>query len=169
MMASCNTGEIEGLALSYEELAAIPDNVVEEMLNAEAKIVIAAHKKSIRTLGLYKSGILEGSIEALNKSSREENGNRRYVTVYPMGTHHKYNGIQKRKVFSRSKHNTIHVYGGGTKTASSGEVGFIHEFGAPGRNIKATNWMKKANDSCAGEAVAAAMSIYDAWLKSINL
>ena len=49
------------------------------------------------------------------------------------------------------------------------EVGFIHEFGAPGRRIKASGWMEKANEACADEAAMAAEEVYNKFLDNNNL
>lgn len=164
-MAKFNATGIEGLCLSFEEFAAIPDSVVDEMLDAEAGIVVKAHKRSIRSLGLVDSGKLESSIKAHKKVGRGQ----RYILVYPSGAHHKYSGVEKTKVYKVSKHGRTYTTGGGIKTATSGDVGFVHEFGAPKRGIKASQWMLKANEQCADEAVGAAMTVYDEWLKSIDL
>ena len=47
-MATFNATGIEGLDLSLEEFAAIPDNVVEEMLDAAGQVVVRHHKAQIR-------------------------------------------------------------------------------------------------------------------------
>lgn len=49
------------------------------------------------------------------------------------------------------------------------EVGFIHEFGAPVRHIKASGWMERANEECADEAAGHAEEVYDQFLKKNNL
>lgn len=43
-MATFNAKGIEGLSLSMEEFAAIPDSVVEEMLNAAGTVVVRHHQ-----------------------------------------------------------------------------------------------------------------------------
>ena len=55
-MATFNATGIEGLDLSLEEFAAIPDNVVEEMLDAAGQVVVRHHKAQIRAQGLVHSG-----------------------------------------------------------------------------------------------------------------
>ena len=65
----------------------------------------------------------------------------------------------------------IEVYPRGIRKngVRNAEVGFIHEYGAPGRHIPAKNWMKAANEGCADKATDAAFEVYDKFLKSKNL
>ena len=49
------------------------------------------------------------------------------------------------------------------------EIAFIHEFGAPRRNIKASEWMRKANEAATVEAINAAEKVYDNFLRSKKL
>lgn len=69
------------------------------------------------------------------------------------------------------KGRTIEVYPRGVRKngVRNAEVGFIHEYGAPGRHIPAKNWMKTANENCADKATDAALKVYDEFLKSKNL
>ena len=72
-MAMFNATGIEGLDLSLEEFAAIPDSVVEEMLDAAGQVVVRHHKAQIRAQGLVHSGKLAGSIEAHKKAGSARN------------------------------------------------------------------------------------------------
>ncbi len=167
-MARFNATGIAGLQLSFEEFARMPDTVIDDILKAESKVVVKAHKAMLRSLGLYKTGKLEASIEGIDKVTSAKGG-QRYVLVYPVGTHHKYAGREKTKGYKRSKSGSTYTYGGGSKTATANDVGFIHEYGAPKRGIKAKQWMRRANDKCEPEVEAAGMAVYDDWLKSLNL
>lgn len=164
-MAKFNATGIEGLELSFDEFERMPEKVIDDILDAEARVVVSAHKASISSLGLVDSGKLRDSIKAHKKVG----GGKRYVLVYPEGTHHTYNGVKKTKAYIRSKHGRTYTYGGGTKVATNNDVGFVHEFGAPKRGIKASQWMETANQRSADEIAAAAYTVYDNWLKSINL
>ena len=164
-MATFRCDDIEGLTLSMEEVAEIPENVVYEILDAQGKVVAKAHRESIRRHGLRKTGMLESSIKHIRKMRLGT----RYVLVYPTGTHHEYTGVEKTGVYSRSKSNRTYTYGGGSKKASNSDVGFVHEFGAPYRNIKATGWMREANEMSAEATTRAGFEVYDKWLKSKNL
>ena len=148
MMARFDAKGIEGLELSLQELAEIPDEVVEEMLDAAAEVTVRAHKNEIRALGLVDTGMLAGSIKPVKKAGGRSNDFKRHVLVYPAGKR----GTRKRK-----------------KDVTNSEVGFVHEFGAPKRGIPARQWMRKANEKCAPEVEAAEFAVYDRWLKSKNL
>ena len=170
-MPRFNTTGIDGLRLDFEKFAALPDDVVEDILDAGAKVVVKAHKASVRkllskTLDSKTRGTLEKAIKAHKKA---EPRGKQYILVYPTGAHHKYKRREVTKVYSRSKHGTTYTVGGDMKTAPANEVGFVQEFGAPKRGIKATQWMLKANEASADEMAAAEFAAYDNWLKSINL
>jgi hypothetical protein len=171
-VAKFNATGIDGLRLDFEKFAVIPDDVVEGILDAGAKVVVRAHKASVRkllskTLDSKTRGLLEKSIKA-HKKAKDRNGNR-HVLVYPEGPHHKYKRREVTKVYSRSKHGRTYTVGGDVKTVPANEVGFIQEYGAPKRNIKATQWMLRANESSADDMAAAEFAVYDNWLKSNNL
>lgn len=163
-MGFSSTG-IDGMILSFEQLSAMPDEVVENILDAGAVVVVSAHKASIQAEGLIDTGVLKESIKAHKK---RDNG-RRYVLVYPEGPHHKYNRKEVTKTYANSKHGRAYTVGGDEKAVTANEVGFIQEFGAPKRHIRATQWMLKANEMSAGTMAAAEYAVYDDWLKSINL
>lgn len=168
-MAKFNAEGIDGLMLSLQEFQEIPDDVVEEMLEAAAKVVVDAQKKSIQSLGLVESGKLIKSIKAHSKVGKIDGVRKRYVLVYPTGKHGTRNRKLVIKKYKRSKHGRTYTVGGDTVAVTNNEVGFIHEFGAPKRGIPAKQWMRKANESCAEKMVNAEFVIYDKWLKSKDL
>jgi hypothetical protein len=168
-MATLHCEGIEGLALSLEEFQKIPDSVVEEMLQAGGKVVADAQRAELRSLGLVHSGKLAQSIEIHLKSGGRDNGNRCHAVVYPEGSNHSYRSRVKTRAYKRSKHGRTYTVGGGRKTASNAEVGFIQNYGAPGRGIAATNWMEHANEKSADACVQAMTAVYEAWLASLDL
>ena len=168
-MAQFNAQGIDQLALSFEEFAAIPDDVVEEMLVEGGKVVVEAHKRSIQTLGLVDSGKLRNSIKAHSKVRTKNGVRERYVLVYPEGKHGDRNRKKVTKTYKRSKSGRTYTVGGDTVEVTNNEVGFIHEFGAPRKGIPAKQWMAKANEASAEEMVSAEYAVYDRWLKSLNL
>lgn len=155
--------------LSLEEFSKIPDDVVEDMLDAAGKVVVAAQQSKIRSLGLVESGRLLSSVRAFPKAGNRRNGWNRYVLVYPYGKH----GDRKRravtKTYKSSKSGRQYTVGGDIVDVTNNEVGFIHEFGAPKRGIPAKQWMRAANEECAEAVSAAEFAVYEKWLKSINL
>ena len=168
-MAKFNAEGIEGLELSLEEFAQIPDAVVEEILNAGAEVVVKAQKNKIKELGLVDTGKLEQSIKAFPKVGRKRENWNRYVLVYPSGKHGTWNRKAVTKKYKRSKHGRTYTVGGDTKVVTNNDVGFVLEFGAPKRGIKAYQWMRKANEASASAMEKAQFEVYDRWLKSLNL
>ena len=156
---------LDGLVLDLDELAELDDDVIFDMLEAAGEVVAEAQRQKITSLGLVDTGLLRDSIKVDHKM-RGYMGGVRYINVYPQGAHHVYQSRVKTKAYKRSKHGRTYTYGGGTKTATAAEVAFIHEFGAPGRNIPAKQWMRTANEECADEAVSAEFKVYDDYLKS---
>lgn len=162
-MARFNATGIEGLNISFEQFQKIPDSVVDNMLAAGGKVIVAEQKRSAAALGLRRTGTFISSIQMFPKVS---NGTR-YVLVYPYGSHHKYSGRVKTKTYARSKHGTTYTTGGGSKTTTNNDIGFIHEFGGHGNAAK--NWMKNANARATDEMLSEMLRVYDDWLKTINL
>lgn len=135
---------IEGLnelVLDMDELAELPDDVLSEMLYAGAEIVTEAHRSKVQSIGLVETGQLRDSISSSSKIKRTKNT--RSVDIYPQGT--REDGVR------------------------NAEVGFIYEYGAPGRGIAARQWMRAANEQAEDAAGEAAEAVYDNYLRSKNL
>lgn len=146
------TEGLEELLGDLKKVMELPDRVQEDMLNAEADVVVQAQKDMIERLGLTDSFQLRDSIARNRKvSSDSKNGIGKYLDIYPQGTRER--GKEgKRKKYGRNA-----------------EVGFIYEYGAPERKIKAYNWMKSANEKSEEQAVEEAAGVYDEFLKKNNL
>ena len=168
-MAAFNAEGIEGLGLSFEQFAEIPDDVVDEMLEAGGKVTVEAHKQSIQALGIVDTGALRDSIVAHKKVGQRHGTRQRYVVVYPSGKHGKRNRRAVTKKYKRSKHGRTYTVGGDTVDVRNSEVGFIHEFGAPHKGIPAKGWMQKANLAAADDVAAAEMAVYHNWMDDIDL
>ena len=168
-MAKFNAQGIDGLALSMEEFAEIPDEIVEEMLLAGGEVVAEAQKRSILQLGLTDSRKLMKSIRAVPKVGLVDGIRKLFVLVYPYGKHHAYFRKAETRTYKNSKSGRTYTVGGKMQNVTNSEVGFIHEFGAPKRNIPARQWMRKANEASADAMTAAEFSVYDRWLRSKGL
>ena len=168
-MARFNAQGIEGLELSLEQFAQIPDDVVEAMLKAGGEVVVAAHKRSIETLGLMDTKKLRDSIKAHPKVITKDGVKMRSVLVYPTGKRGTRNRKKVTKTYKNSRHGRTYTVGGDTVDVTNNEVGFIHEFGAPERGIPASQWMRTANEASADATTAAEFEVYDEWAKSLNL
>lgn len=143
------TDGIDALLRDLMGVAVLPDSVAAEMLEAEAKVVVKSQQDSARKAGLVDTGKMIESIRP-GKTVKASDGT--YLDVYPQGTHHTY----------RSRDS-------GKKAVRNAEVAYVHEFGAPQRGIKATEFISKANAAAADEATAAAAEVLDKFLKSNNL
>ena len=163
--------DLEGLIFDMDELANIPDTVLEEMLLAGGEVIVKEQRASIRKHKLYKSGLLESSIQIGKKVKTKSSayGLERYVDIYPQGRHHTYRRRIITRTYKRSKSGRTYSFGGNVVPVMTSEIAFIHEFGAPRRNIKASEWMRKANEAATVEAINAAEKVYDNFLRSKKL
>lgn len=144
-MATFSCNDIDGLILSMEEFARLPDNAIEDILVAGAEVVRKAHVEAIGSTFQQRTGQLMKSPAIV---IRRDKGPVAYI--YPRGNHHIY-----------------HAKGGGSTVASDQDVGFVHEFGGHGN--PATAWMLNANEKCAEATVDAEEKALDKWLNSLNL
>ena len=143
--------EIDGLddlLLSFRELAQIPDEVVDNMLNAQADIAAAAQQEEAKKMlvGDYVTGTTALSIK---KGKIKLKNGQRVLYVTPTGTRKR----GKRKI---------------SKTRNA-EIAFINEYGYPGRRIPARPFIRTANERTAAQQEKAALKAYDDYLKSKGL
>lgn len=117
-----------------------------QILEAQADIVEPALKASLSSEGLVDTGQLRDSI---GRSTRK-NGTE--IRIGPSGVHH-------RKV-SRS---------GRVQVLRNGHLGYIYEYGAPGRGIRPRKWMSKTISRTRGKALDAAEAANDQYLKKHNI
>lgn len=161
-MARIETNGLDALMFDLAELAAMPDSVGDAMLDAGAKVIVQGHMEELSSQGLIKTGKLRGSVQARNK---RHTASERYVLVYPYGAHHAYNarsGSYTKMNWGRT--GETRVKGGGMKTATNNDVGFVHEFGGHGNRPR--QWMRIANEKNIDKAVDAEYRVYDDYLKS---
>ena len=152
------SSDVGQLMLDMQQIAEIPEDVIDEMLQAGSKVGVEAMRRSLRRMGLVKTGQLADSLVAVRKVDKY---GRIYYEVYPKGRRkaepHVLTVANIRRV------DPLHTY---AEPPTNNEVGFVLEFGAPKRGIKARQWMRKANEESADDVVAAEFKVYDDWLKS---
>lgn len=138
-MASLSVNGLDEYAFGLEELANIPDSVIQEMLEAEGEVIKKGQEQTARTMlqGPHYEGGVAGSITVGNMK-RSRSGRIVYVTF--KGTQHK---------------NRV------------AEIAFINEFGK--KNQPARPFIREANEKNAGAAVDAAEEVYNEYLKSKGL
>lgn len=144
---------IDEICASFAKVVQIPDSVKGDMLNAGADVIVSAQKASAPK----NTGKMSESIKKKPPLLSYSGGS---IMITLDGTHHTNKS-------GRSRYRNRGARGGGA--TPNAEVGFIQEFGAPGRNIKATEWMKKANEANAEKAVQAEAAIHDNWLTKSGL
>ena len=140
-MASFNATGIDGLRLSLEELADLPEAVLLDMLKAEGEVVEQAQRGELAAFA--RTHQLEQSVSASGELKRDRAGTP-YISVYPKGVRRD----------------------GKTRNA---EVGFVQEYGAPRRGVKPRQWMRRANAKAEGAAARAEEQVYQDWLDGLGL
>lgn len=135
-MAVFSTSYFDRYALDFEELASIPDDVLDSMIEAEAEIIKEGQAQSAATMlqGPYYKGGIVRSLK-IGKVKRSRDGREVFVTFE--GTQH------------------------GNRVA---EIAFVNEFGKQGQ--PARPFIREANEKNSDKAVDAAAKIYDQYLKS---
>ena len=132
---------LDSLELSMKEIAEIPDNVKDEMLQAQAAVVVPVMRARAQAYGLKDTGLMIDSIKP-GKPKKTKTGRALYVT--PQG---------KRRRGQKDTRNT--------------EIAFIGEYGT--KKVRARPFMREAVEATAEQAEQAALQVYDRWLKSKNL
>lgn len=144
-MANMEVNGLDGLLDDLEALAGLPDSVGEDILNAEADVIVSAQREEIgrRWRGPYSEGI---SAHAVKKGPVKRKGPGQSISIYPQGT-------RKRR-------------GNSVRNA---EIAFINEFGAPGRGISARPAIAAANAKAEQAAADAGERVFNAYLDSKTL
>ena len=150
-MAKVEFKGIDEISLSLKEIEELPDEVIDEMLNARADVIVEAQRAEARKLGKeyrnkaqakdYSTGLTARSIQ---KGKIKVKDGKRVLYITPVG--------------SRRRGKTV------TRNA---EIAFLNEFGT--RTIQARHFLRKANERSADAAVAAEYEVYSRWLESRGL
>lgn len=140
-MAEIGFSGLDELMLSMEEIAQIPDEVQDAMLNAQADVVTAAQKVRARAYGVQDTGLV---ISSIKKGKPKRKKGVRVIYITPSGTRRR-----------------------GKQTVRNAEIAFINEYGD--RRQRARPFIRDANEACAEATTQAGFEVYDKWLKSKNL
>ena len=152
------SSDVGQLMLDMQQIAEIPEDVIDEMLQAGSKVGVEAMRRSLRRMGLVKTGQLADSLVAVRKVGKD---GRIYYRAYPKGRRKSENSALT--VASIRRVNPLRSH---AKPPTNNEVGFVLEFGAPKRGIEARQCMRTANEESADDVVTAEFKVYDDWLKS---
>lgn len=141
-MAEFRAVGLDELSFSLQEIAEIPEDIQDEMLNAQGDIVAQEQQATARRYGIQRTGTLIRSIKP-GKVKLNKHGSR-VLYVTPVG--------------SRVR--------GGKKTTNA-EIAFLNEYGTRGQ--RARPFMRDANERSAKAATQAAADIYYRWQESRGL
>lgn len=124
-MGSAATIGLDDLISDFAALAELPDSVIDAMLTAEADVIEPEQHRTAKGMGVYRTGVTEGSIKRTKIKSGKGG---RYLSIYPQGKNSDGN--------------------------PNAEVGFLNEFGKKGQParpfIDTAN--KNKTDQAVGEA-----------------
>ena len=143
-MARVEFSGIDELSLSLKEVAELPDEVIDAMLDARADVVVAAQRQAAERMlkGPYDPGETARSIKKGKPKLRDS---QRVLYVTPTGS-------RKR---------------GKAKAVRNAEIAYENEYGKKG--VPARNFIRTANESCADAATAAEFEVYSRYLEKKGL
>lgn len=169
-MANIDFHGLDELRLSIQQVAELPDEVVDEMLNAAADITVEAQRAEAEKLGMYAgrtthnntrdtsaTNFLRGQAKSYSTGATARSIKKGKVKTNAYGTRVLY--ITPTGSRTRGKKNP--------KKIRNAEIAFLNEYGT--RTINARGFIRKANELSAAEATAAQAAVYDRFLKSKNL
>lgn len=146
--------DVYGIADLYSDLAALsflPDSVSEDILNAEADVIVEAQQDYMEKMqrGPQSTGISAKSVKK-GKVKRGKKGP--YISIYPHGSRKRGKGKRgKKKIYD----------------VRNAEIAFINEYGRRGQAPRPA--IQTANELAAGKATEAGEKVYQAYLDSKNL
>lgn len=142
-MAKVEMDGLGELALAFDQIANLPDEVIDEMLNAQADIVVAAQVEEANRMlaGPYATGTTAMSVR---KGKIKVKNAQRVIYVTPTGT-------RKR----------------GKAAVRNAEIAFLNEYGT--RRIPARPFIRTANERTAPDQERAALDVYAKYLDSKGL
>jgi HK97 gp10 family phage protein len=132
--------ELEGF---FENMAAMPNDVINKMLHAEADIAVKAQKRTAKSMlkGPYAHNpvkLAESIVKGKIKNTKDGKS-----------LHIVFKGSRKR----------------GNIVTPNAEIAFLNEFGKRGQNPRP--FIKTANEECAEEALDSAGKVFDEFLNSL--
>lgn len=148
-MAGFRCNGMDELNISLAQLAQTPEETQYSMLEAGAAVLVAKWQEMLKAM--KRTGQLIESIKAKRKTGDDGP----YVLVTPDGRHpSEYRGIRKTKKMGNYK-------------KTNAEVAYVLEYGTP--RMAARHWMETANEEASDAVVAAEATVWDEYLKSLNL
>ena len=145
-MAEFRADGIDQLMLSLEDVANMPEEVQDEMLNAGADALIPIQRQKVRQYGIYDMDNHETKhvADSIGKSRPKSRKGVRVIYVTPKGSRRR-----------------------GKKTTRNAEILFVNEFGKRGQ--KGRPAIRDATEEAANDVAQAEMQVWDNYLKEKNL
>jgi len=152
---------MQGLIEFFGDMSTIPDDIADEMLKAGAEVTKTKMVNAVRSKFPDGTGQMADSI-TVGKPKNDHST----IDIYFKGTRKPItaksdSGNDTQKRYKRKAGDIVAV--------RNAEVAFINEYGAPRKNIAATNFIEKAVNEAADPAIDAVVKIYDKHLNKINL
>lgn len=145
---------LDEVALSLKQVAELPDEVIDEMLNARADVVVAAQQAEARKLGT----------EYRNKNQKKNYSTGKTALSIKKGKIKVKDGV--RILFVTPTGSRVRGKKGQFVTRDA-EIAFLNEYGT--KTIQARSWLRAANEKCADEALKVEMAVYDRYLQEKGL
>lgn len=130
--------------LSLQEIAEIPEEVQDEMLQAGAEVVAQAQREKVKAYGIYDGSSPKHVADSIKPGKVKLKKGQRVIYVTPTGSRRR-----------------------GRTSTRNAEILFVNEYGKRGQ--KARPAVRDANEACAEETVSAQMAVYDKHLRSKDL
>ena len=146
-MAEFHADGIDGLILSLQELASIPEEVQDAMLNAGADVLVPVQRAKVKRYGIYDMSNVETRhvADSIKKGKpKNKRGGGRVIYVTATG--------------SRTRGNIV------TRNA---EILFVNEFGR--RNQKGRPAIRDSTEEAADAVAAAEQEVWNQHLADLNL
>ena len=143
-MAEFSCNGLDDLMLSLQEIAAIPEEVQDEMLRAGADVVAQAQREKVKAYGIYDGSSPRHVADTIKPGRVKLKKGQRVIYVTPTGSRRR-----------------------GKSVTRNAEILFVNEYGKRGQ--KARPAIRDANEESAEATTAAEAAILDKWMKSKNL
>lgn len=143
-MAEFSCNGLDDLMLSLQEIAAIPEEVQDEMLQAGANVVAQAQREKVKAYGIYDGSSPRHVADTIKPGRVKLKKGQRVIYVTPTGSRRR-----------------------GKSVTRNAEILFVNEYGKRGQ--KARPAIRDANEACAEQMVSAQMAVYDKHLRSKDL
>ena len=143
-MAEFSCNGLDDLMLSLQEIAAIPEEVQDEMLRAGADVVAQAQREKVKAYGIYDGSSPRHVADTIKPGRVKLKKGQRVIYVTPTGSRRR-----------------------GKSVTRNAEILFVNEYGKRGQ--KARPAIRDANEACAEQMVSAQMAGYDKHLRSKDL